>query len=171
MTAAISTDDGKTWPYKLVIDTRSSTSYPDAVEDAEGNIYIIYDCTRTARGQIVMAKITEQDIVAGKLVTEGSKLKVLINNNDARSAGATVTDVPATDVPIAETSVAEPSATEEPVTDAAKDEAANTDSSANDQLPTEQADNKTVKVAVGVFVLIIVAAVAIIIANRKKRNA
>ncbi|MBQ8836900.1 MAG: exo-alpha-sialidase [Clostridia bacterium] len=83
MTAAISTDDGKTWTHKLVIDERSSTSYPDAVEDADGNIYIIYDRTRTEHGQILMAKITEADIIAGETVTESSVLKVHINNNTA----------------------------------------------------------------------------------------
>lgn len=81
MTAALSTDDGKTWSHKLVIDVRSGTSYPDAVEDADGNIYIIYDHTRTAHGQIMMAKITEADIIAGKLVSETSKLRVQVNNN------------------------------------------------------------------------------------------
>ena len=83
MTAALSTDDGATWSYKLVIDERSGTSYPDAVEDADGNIYIIYDCGRKVHGKIMMAKITEADIIAGEIVTETSALKVHINNNTA----------------------------------------------------------------------------------------
>ena len=83
MTAALSTDDGKTWSHKLVIDERSSTTYPDAVEDDEGNIYIIYDHGRSVNGEILMAKITEADIIAGKLVTDSSSLKVHINNNTA----------------------------------------------------------------------------------------
>ena len=29
----IATDDGKTWPYKLVLDERNIVAYPDAVED------------------------------------------------------------------------------------------------------------------------------------------
>lgn len=89
MTAALSTDDGKTWKYKFVIDERSSTTYPDAVEDKDGNIYIIYDCTRDVHGNIVMAKITEADIMAGKLVTSTSKLRVLINDNQARQTEKT----------------------------------------------------------------------------------
>lgn len=83
MTAAISTDDGATWSHKLVIDERSGTSYPDAVEDEDGNIYIIYDCGRKVHGKILMAKITEADIIAGEIVTETSALKVHINNNTA----------------------------------------------------------------------------------------
>ncbi|MBQ9134406.1 MAG: exo-alpha-sialidase [Clostridia bacterium] len=89
MTAALSTDDGKTWKYKFVIDARSSTTYPDAVEDKDGNIYIIYDCTRSVHGNIVMAKITEADIMAGKLVTSTSKLRVLINDNQAKQTEKT----------------------------------------------------------------------------------
>ena len=81
MTAAISTDDGKTWSHKIVIDERGSTTYPDAVEDADGNIYIIYDHTRTVNGEILMAKITEEDIISGELVSDTSRLRVLINNN------------------------------------------------------------------------------------------
>ena len=81
MTVALSTDGGVTFPYKLIIDERTGTSYPDAYQDADGNIYVIYDHTRGVHGEIVMAKITEADIIAGKLVTEGSILKKLINNN------------------------------------------------------------------------------------------
>lgn len=81
MTVALSTDSGATFPYKLIIDERLSTSYPDAYQDADGNIYVIYDHTRGVHGEILMAKITEADIMAGKLVTDGSVLKKLVNNN------------------------------------------------------------------------------------------
>ena len=60
---------------------RSGTSYPDAVEDDDGNIYVIYDHGRGVNGEIVMAKITEEDIIAGELVRDTSRLQVLINNN------------------------------------------------------------------------------------------
>ena len=90
MTAALSTDDGATFSHKLVIDERSSTTYPDAVEDADGNIYIIYDHGRGVNGEILMAKITEEDIIAGELVTETSKLKVLINNNVPRGESGSI---------------------------------------------------------------------------------
>ena len=94
MTAALSADDGKTWSHKLVIDERSSTTYPDAVEDDDGNIYIIYDHGRGVNGEILMAKITEADIIAGELVTSSSSLKVLINNNTVPDPEGSV---PATD--------------------------------------------------------------------------
>ncbi len=81
MTAKLSTDDGQTWPYELLLDRRLEVSYPDAQQDAEGNIYIIYDCQRWSSMEILLAKITEEDIMAGKLVTETSYLKKLVNNN------------------------------------------------------------------------------------------
>ena len=77
----ISLDGGKSWPYKLVIDERISTSYPDALEDTDGHIYIIYDHGRSVYGEILMAKIRESDIVAGKILNEESYLGKLVNNN------------------------------------------------------------------------------------------
>ncbi|MBQ3076196.1 MAG: exo-alpha-sialidase, partial [Clostridia bacterium] len=46
LTAALSTDGGKTWAYKLLLDARKDAAYPDAYQDADGNIYIIYDYDR-----------------------------------------------------------------------------------------------------------------------------
>lgn len=86
LTAFLSEDDGKTWPYSLLLDRRVEVSYPDAYEDADGNIYIAYDCNRWTSMEILMAKITEEDIKAGKLVTEGSVLGQLINNNGGAHA-------------------------------------------------------------------------------------
>jgi len=81
LTAALSTDGGLTWPHKLIIDERASVTYPDAFQDSDGNIYVIYDHGRKEHGEILMAKITEADIMAGKLVSEGSVLQRMINNN------------------------------------------------------------------------------------------
>ena len=83
LTAAISTDGGKNWSHKLVIDERGGVSYPDVHIDDNGYIYISYDTGRTAEAEMVMAKITKEDIVGGELVNSGSKLKVLVNNNNA----------------------------------------------------------------------------------------
>ena len=83
MTVALSYDDGKTWPHKLVIDVRSGTSYPDVHIDNSGNIYVAYDCGRTANGQMLMAKITKADIVAGE-ASGSARLQVLVNDNTER---------------------------------------------------------------------------------------
>ena len=76
LTAFLSTDDGETYPYTLLLDGRSNVSYPDAAEDEDGNIYIIYDRERgaflssleqaeNAAREILMVKITEEDIKSG----------------------------------------------------------------------------------------------------------
>ena len=90
MTALLSTDDGKTFPYTLLLDERRSVSYPDAVEDENGYIYIIYDRERGAQyhedrdysksaREILMAKITEKDILNGAITDAGSRLKSIVN--------------------------------------------------------------------------------------------
>lgn len=81
LTAALSDDDGKTWSYKLELDSRFEVSYPDVQQDEEGNIYVIYDCNRWSSMEILLAKITEQDVMAGEIVSETSFLRRLVNNN------------------------------------------------------------------------------------------
>ncbi len=81
MTAMLSEDDGKTWPHKLLLDDRKGVSYPDGTEGSNGFLYITYDRGRYEKDEqeILFAKITEADIKAGQLVSEGSQLKQLIN--------------------------------------------------------------------------------------------
>ena len=74
LTAFLSEDGGKTWAYTLLLDGRSGVSYPDVIED-NGTFYVVYDYDRFNTGRMYMAKITEADIVAGQLVTEGTYLK------------------------------------------------------------------------------------------------
>ena len=82
LTAALSYDDGKTWPYKLLVDERGEISYPDVHVDDEGYIYISYDRNRYSDQEMWFAKITKEDILAGEVVSEGSKLRVLVNSNE-----------------------------------------------------------------------------------------
>ena len=79
ITAMLSEDDGETWPYRLLLDERDDISYPDASEGDDGYIYITYDHDRVHAREILMAKITEQDILEGRFVSGGEKLKVLVN--------------------------------------------------------------------------------------------
>ena len=74
LTAFLSEDGGKTWSYTLLLDARSGVSYPDVIE-SNGALYVVYDYDRFNTGQMYMAKITEADIMAGNLETEGSYLK------------------------------------------------------------------------------------------------
>ena len=68
MTAFLSTDDGKTWPYHVVLDARNGTSYPDA-DFFGGKIYVVHDCGRTNEREILLSVFTEEDIIAGRKVT------------------------------------------------------------------------------------------------------
>ena len=71
-----------------MLDERTSVSYPDGVEADDGYIYITYDRERgyhldsmekvyASAREILYAKITEEDIMAGALVNERSRLKVV----------------------------------------------------------------------------------------------
>lgn len=90
LTALLSEDDCKTWKYKLLLDERAWVSYPDAQQTQDGVIHITYDRERgcfkksmkdvyaDAR-EILYARITEEDIMAGKLVDKNSRLKVVLS--------------------------------------------------------------------------------------------
>ncbi|MBQ8309960.1 MAG: helix-turn-helix domain-containing protein [Clostridia bacterium] len=82
--AMLSDDEGKTWNRKLLLDARSDVSYPD-VTVRDGFIYITYDRERggfknslqdaySSAREILVAKVTEEDIIAGKLVNPESYL-------------------------------------------------------------------------------------------------
>lgn len=70
--AMISEDDGKTWPFKLLLDPRENVSYPNSHITSEGVIYITHDYDRHGDKQAVLHRITVQDIEAGKLVSKNS---------------------------------------------------------------------------------------------------
>ena len=72
LTAFLSDDDGKTWSRKLRLDLRDQVSYPDAVQDSRGVIYVIYDRDRYGCGDILCSCFTEADIEAGALLSQES---------------------------------------------------------------------------------------------------
>lgn len=65
LTAFLSDDDGLTWPHHLLLDERDQVSYPDAVEGPAGELHVIYDRRRTGEGDILLQRLTEQDILKG----------------------------------------------------------------------------------------------------------
>ena len=79
LTAWLSADDGATWRGGLMLDERTGISYPDGFQAPDGFIYISYDRNRATDGEILFAKFTEADVLAGKLVTPESRLKNLIS--------------------------------------------------------------------------------------------
>ncbi|MBQ8836899.1 MAG: exo-alpha-sialidase [Clostridia bacterium] len=86
LTALLSEDDGKTFPFSIMLDERKEVSYPDVTESDDGYVYITYDRERgygkksldevykSAR-EILIAKITEEDIINGAITNENSYLK------------------------------------------------------------------------------------------------
>lgn len=73
--AFISKDDGKTWVGGLQIEP-TWCSYPDVYETDDGALHIIYDHLRSQAAELRYARITEADVLAGKIVSPGSVLKV-----------------------------------------------------------------------------------------------
>jgi predicted neuraminidase len=86
LTAMISTDDGITWNNGLLLDERAGISYPDGVEDADGNIWITYDYDRIGSrnpnqyGYIYMAKFREEDVIQGRDVSGQVVLRQVISS-------------------------------------------------------------------------------------------
>ncbi|MDN3583746.1 sialidase family protein [Mucilaginibacter flavus] len=70
LTAFLSTDNGKSWPYNLVIDNDPiyGSSYPALTEDNTGQLYVCYDQGRgeAGIGRIILSKFTEADIIGNK---------------------------------------------------------------------------------------------------------
>lgn len=89
LTALLSEDDGKTFPYAMLLDERNGVSYPDITEGDDGYIRIIYDRERgnrktleeayAAAREILVAKITEEDIINGSLKDGKSYLKRIVS--------------------------------------------------------------------------------------------
>jgi predicted neuraminidase len=79
LTAWLSEDEGQTWQGGLMLDERTGISYPDGFQAPDGTIYISYDRNRSTDGEILLARFTEKDILAKRLVGENSKLRLLVS--------------------------------------------------------------------------------------------
>lgn len=77
--AFISDDDGATWQGGLMLDERDHVTYPDGIQAADGTIHIIYDHERTPLGEVLMATFREEDMRAGKAVSDKVRLRDLIS--------------------------------------------------------------------------------------------
>ena len=76
LTAFLSEDGGLTWKYSLLLDERSGVSYPDVVEAEDGTFYIVYDYDRFNTGQMFLATVTEEDIMAGAFQSPVARQKM-----------------------------------------------------------------------------------------------
>jgi hypothetical protein len=77
LTAWVSDDDGATWKGGLLLEPLEC-SYPDGVQGPDGTIYVTYDHQRDRAAEIRMARFTEADVRAGKLVDKRSKLGIRV---------------------------------------------------------------------------------------------
>ncbi len=86
LTAWLSDDDGISWRGGLMLDARKGISYPDGFQAPDGTIYISYDRNRSSDGEILLARFTEDEVLARKLTGPKSKLRMLISRPLAREA-------------------------------------------------------------------------------------
>ena len=77
--AFVSDDDGTTWQGGLMLDERDHVTYPDGVLSPDGTIYVVYDYNRTPDGIVHMSTFTEEDVRAGKPITDKVRLQVVID--------------------------------------------------------------------------------------------
>lgn len=89
LTAFLSTDDGKSWPFHLLLDERAGVSYPDIAQAPNGDIYVHYDRNRASDAEILFARFREEDVLARKLTTGGAALKDLVKSKLGMDHGST----------------------------------------------------------------------------------
>jgi len=80
--AFVSKDEGRTWLGGLVLDERSGVSYPDGQQLPDGSVVVAYDRNRKTDREILFAKFTEDDVLAGKDVSGKVRLKNVISSKD-----------------------------------------------------------------------------------------
>ena len=54
-------------------------AYPDGTQAPDGTIFVSYDYNRDTNGEVLMARFTEADVLAGKRGTPSSRLRMLIS--------------------------------------------------------------------------------------------
>ncbi|MGN1094429.1 MAG: exo-alpha-sialidase, partial [Candidatus Neoclostridium sp.] len=79
LAAFLSSDGGKTWQYKLLIDERGGVSYPDTVITSDGTVYVVYDRNRTSDREIYVTTFTIDDVVSGSYSSAKARKPVLVD--------------------------------------------------------------------------------------------
>ncbi len=77
LSAWISDDEGATWKGGLMLD-RGNGSYPDAFQAPDGSIYVAHDHGRGKEGEIWLHRFTEEDVLAGKIVSSAGFLRRVV---------------------------------------------------------------------------------------------
>ena len=76
LTAYLSDDEGATWKGGLLLD-KGPCSYPDACQAEDGTIYVTNDHDRGGAAEIYLHRFTEDDVLAGKIVSRNGRLGML----------------------------------------------------------------------------------------------
>lgn len=76
--AFLSDDDGVSWQGSLLLDARAEVSYPDATQAGDGTIFASWDRDRASAGEVLFARFTEADVLAGAAVSPGTRLDGVI---------------------------------------------------------------------------------------------
>ena len=79
MMAFLSEDEGKTWTGGLTLDPRANVSHPDFSQAPDGSVCVIWDRDRGKSGEILFARFTEEDVRAGKYVSENAIPATVVN--------------------------------------------------------------------------------------------
>ena len=77
LTAFVSDDDGRTWTGGLLLH-KGGCSYPDGDQAADGTIYVVYDTDRTKCRINGLARFTEADVRAGRVVADRTDLDLRV---------------------------------------------------------------------------------------------
>ena len=70
-----------------MVDERNRVSYPDIAQAPNGDIYIYYDRDRYGQAEILFARLRDEDILAGKLISKNASLKNVIKSKLGMNKG------------------------------------------------------------------------------------
>lgn len=79
LSAFLSDDDGATWSRGLMLDERNGVSYPDGFQAPDGTLYIIYDHNRARDREILLARFTEADVLAGAFESKSARARMMVS--------------------------------------------------------------------------------------------
>ena len=79
LTAFVSKDRGETWQGGLLLDERQGVSYPDGVVLDDGTVSVIYDYNRRSDRNVLIARFTEEDVLAGTNVSGKVALREVVS--------------------------------------------------------------------------------------------
>lgn len=77
LTAYLSDDDGATWKGGLEL-YAGTASYPDVCQGPDGTIYVSHDHDRGHAAEIWLHRFTEEDILAGRIVSRNGRMNILV---------------------------------------------------------------------------------------------